>query len=153
MIKRKMSVIDLKSNGLTAILPLLRGRRITLNAGQTVFSQIMDFIPKHEFRQCVNRYRGHYQVKTFSCMDQYLCMAFAQLTYRESLRDIEAGLRSVPGKLYPMGIRSHVARNPLAKANENRDWRIYADLAHLLIRPARDLYVNDPWGLELDPTV
>jgi len=124
-----------------------------LNTGQTVFSQIMDFLPKHDFRQFVNHYRGHYKVKTFSCMDQYLCMAFAQLTYRESLRDIEACLRSVQSKLYHMGFRSAISRNTLANANEQRDWRIYADLAHLLIRQARELYAGEPTFSDLNQTV
>ena len=124
-----------------------------LNTGQTVFSQIMDFLPKHDFRRFVNRYQGHYKVKTFSCMDQYLCMAFAQLTYRESLRDIEACLRSGQNKLYHMGFRSVVSRNTLANANEQRDWRIYADLAHLLIRQARELYAGEPTFSDLNQTV
>lgn len=124
-----------------------------VNTGQTVFSQIMDFLPKHDFRRFVNRYRGHYKVKTFSCMDQYLCMAFAQLTYRESLRDIEACLRSVPSKLYHMGFRSTVSRNTLANANEQRDWRIYADLAHLLIQQARELYAGEAVFSDLNQTV
>lgn len=113
----------------------------------------MDILPKHEFRRLVSRYRGHYKVKSFSCMDQYLCMAFAQLTFRESLRDIEACLRSMQSKLYHMGIRSQVARNTLANANEQRDWRIYADLAHLLIQKARKLYADDPSFSEIDKTV
>ena len=98
-----------------------------MNQGKTIFSQVMDYLPMHEFRRCVNRYRGNYQVKSFSCWDQYLCMAFAQLTYRESLRDIETCLRSIPNKLYHMGFRGKVSRSTLAEANESRDWRIYAD--------------------------
>ena len=124
-----------------------------MNTGRIIFSQIMDFLPLHEFRKCVKRYRGHYKVQRFSCLDQFLCMAFAQLTYRESLRDIEVCLRSISGKLYHMGIRSAVARTTLAKANENRDWRIYADFAQVLIRTARKLYSNDGFGIELDQTV
>jgi len=121
--------------------------------GKTVFSQIMDFLPVHEFRKCIKRYRGNYKVKSFSCWDQFLCMAFAQLTYRESLRDIEACLRSMQNKLYHMGIRGGVSRNNLAHANENRDWRIYADFAQVLIHQARSLYVDDDFGVELDQTV
>jgi len=113
----------------------------------------MELLPKHEFRRFVNQYRGHYKVKSFSCMDQYLCMAFAQLTYRESLRDIEVCLRSVQSKLYHMGIRSTVSRNTLANANEQRDWRIYADLAQLLIRQTRELYADDPAFFEFDHSI
>lgn len=93
-----------------------------MNTGRTVFSQVMDYLPMHEFRKCVKRYRGNYKVKSFSCLDQFLCMAFAQLTYRESLRDIEACLRSRQNKLFHMGIRGGVSRNTLAHANETRDW-------------------------------
>jgi len=121
--------------------------------GQSIFSQLMDFVPLHEFRKCVQRYRGNYKVQSFSCLDQYLCLAFAQLTYRESLRDIEACLRAVQEKLYHMGIRGRVSRSTLAEANERRDWRIYADLAQVLIHIARDLYANDKFGAELDQTV
>jgi hypothetical protein len=124
-----------------------------MNVCQTVFSQLMEFVPRHEFRSCVDRYRGDYKVQSFSCWDQFLTMAFAQLTYRESLRDIEACLRSTPTKLYHMGIRGRVSRNTLAHANEVRDWRIYADFAQVLIRSARDLYANEPFGLELQQTV
>jgi len=113
----------------------------------------MDFLPLVEFRKCVARYRGHHKVKSFSCLDQFLCLAFAQLTYRESLRDIEACLRSRPTKLYQMGFRSRVSRNTLAHANETRDWRIYADFAKILIATARELYAQDPFGLELEETV
>ena len=105
------------------------------------------------FRQCVERYDGNYKIKSFSCWDQFLCMAFAQLTYRESLRDIEACLRATQPKLYHMGIRGKVSRNTLAHANEVRDWRIYADFAQVLIRQARQLYANDSFGIELDQTV
>ena len=121
--------------------------------GKTVFSQIIDFLPMYEFRKCVKRYRGNYKLKSFSCLDQFLCMAFAQITYRESLRDIEACLRSMQNKLYHMGIRGGVSRNNLAHANENRDWRIYADFAQVLIHQARNLYVDDDFGVELDQTV
>ncbi len=124
-----------------------------MNTGKTVFSQIMDFLPLYEFRKCVKRYRGNYKVKSFSCLDQFLCMAFAQLTYRESLRDIEACLRSMQNKLYHMGIRGGMSRNNLANANETRDWRIYADFAQVLIHQARSLYADDDFGVELDQTV
>lgn len=123
-----------------------------MNAGSTIFSQVMSFAPSHEFRRCVDRYRGSYKVKTFSCWDQYLCLSFAQLTYRESLRDIEACLRVADRKLYHMGIRGRVSRNTLAHANETRDWRIYADFAQVLIRTARELYVADDFGVELEQT-
>jgi len=108
-----------------------------MNTGRLVFSQVMDFLPLRTFRKCVARYRGNHKVKHFSCLDQFLCMAFAQLTYRNSLRGIEACLRSVKSKLYHMGIRARVSRSTLADANENRDWRIYADLAQVLIGTAR----------------
>jgi IS4 transposase len=124
-----------------------------MNAGQSIFSQLMDFLPAHEFRQCVARYQGDYKLKSFSCWDQFLCMAFAQLTYRESLRDIEACLRANQTKLYHMGIRGRVSRNTLANANSVRDWRIYADFAHLLIRQARALYRDDEFSLALQQTV
>jgi len=118
-----------------------------MNTGKTVFSQVMEFLPLHEFRKCVERYQGNYKVQSFSCMDQFLCMAFAQLTYRESLRDIESCLRSMRTKLYHMGFRGSISRSTLADANENRDWRIYADFAQVLIHTARDLYLNDPFGI------
>ncbi|HMD14377.1 MAG TPA: IS4 family transposase [Bacteroidota bacterium] len=121
--------------------------------GRTVFAQIMDFTPSFQFRQCVDRYNGNCKVKTFTCLDQFLCMVFAQLTYRESLRDIEACLRVAKSKLYHMGIRSTVSRNNLAHANEYRDWKIYADFAQVLIKIARELYANDDFGLELKQAV
>jgi len=124
-----------------------------MNVGQSIFSQLMDFLPAHEFRQCVARYKGDYKLKSFSCWDQFLCMAFAQLTYRESLRDIEACLRANQTKLYHMGIRGRVSRNTLANANSVRDWRIYADFAHLLINQARTLYRDDDFSLALAQTV
>jgi len=123
-----------------------------MHLGRTMFAQLMDFVPLYEFRQCVERYQGNYKVKTFSCWDQFLCMSFAQLTYRESLRDIEACLRATPSKLYHVGIRGTVARNTLAHANETRDWRIYADFAQVLIRIARALYVSEDFGVELSQT-
>jgi hypothetical protein len=113
----------------------------------------MDFIPRHEFKRCVARYRGHYKVQSFTCWDQFLCLAFAQLTFRESLRDIEACLRSIPGRLYHCGFRGRVSRSTLADANEHRDWRIYADFARVLIDRARVLYRDEDLGLELDQTV
>jgi hypothetical protein len=124
-----------------------------MNQGKTIFSQIMDFIPMYEFQKCVERYNGNYKIKTFTCWDQFLCMAFAQLTYRESLRDIQACLRVAQKKLYHMGIRGKVSRNTLANANLVRDWRIYADFAQVLILRARSLYANDDFGLQLEQTV
>jgi len=112
----------------------------------------MDFLPLSEFRKCVARYRGEYKVQKFSCLDQFLCMAFAQLTYRESLRDIEAVLRAAQPKLYHMGIRCRVSRSTLADANETRDWRIYADFAQILIAEARQLYAGEDFGVELEQT-
>jgi len=120
--------------------------------GQMIFSQLMDFLPKHEFDKCVRRYQGNYRVRKFSCLDQFRCMAFAQLTYRESLRDIETCLRAVQPKLYHVGIRGKVSRSTLADANETRDWRIYADFAQVLIGMARKLYAEDDFGLELQQT-
>jgi uncharacterized protein DUF4372/DDE family transposase len=124
-----------------------------MNTGRTVFAQLLDHLPSYEFQKCVTRYRGDYQQKTFSCWDQYLAMAFAQLTYRDSLRDIEACLRSMQGKLYHMGFRGNVARSTLADANESRDWRIYADFAQVLISAARPLYVHDPIGVDLEQSL
>jgi len=124
-----------------------------MHTGKIIFSQIMDFLPMHEFRKCVTRYQGNYYVKTFSRLDQFFCMAFAQLTYRESLRDIEACLRSMKSKLYHMGIRGKVSRSTLADANEKRDWRIYADFDQILIYIARNLYIDEDFGIELDNTL
>ena len=124
-----------------------------MNTPSTVFAQVMAFLPMHEFRKCVRRYRGDYKVKRFSCLDQFLCLAFAQLTYRESLRDIVSCLRTMKNRLYHMGIRSPVSRNNLAHANEMRDWRIYADFAHVLIAEARTLYRDEDIGLDLQNTV
>ena len=121
--------------------------------GQTVFSQVTGFLPQYKFRQCVNRYGGNYRARSFTCYDQLLCMAFAQLTYRESLRDIEACLRAQRRKLYHMGIRSNVSRNTMSNANKVRDWRIYADFAQSLIHTARKMYANEDFGVELDQTV
>ena len=122
-------------------------------SGQLIFSQIMDHLPMHTFRRCVHRYQGNRYVKSFTCLDQFLCMAFAQLTYRESLRDIEVCLRAHQDKLYHMGIRGSVSRNTLANANKMRDWRMYAEFAQALIRIARPLYADDDLGLDLDNTV
>ena len=113
----------------------------------------MDHLPRYEFQKCVSRYRGDHQQKSFSCWEQFLAMGFAQFTYRESLRDIEACLRSVGGKLYHMGFRSTLARSTLADANESRDWRIFADFAQVLIAVARPLYSDDPMGVELDASL
>jgi len=120
-----------------------------MNLGRTVFSQLISFLPDREFRRCVARYSGDYRLRGFSCWDQFLCMAFAQFTYREGLRDIEACLRSSPDKLYHMGIRGRVSRSTLADANESHDWHIFADFAQILIARARVLYAHDPFGVEL----
>ncbi|MGH9438915.1 MAG: IS4 family transposase, partial [Terriglobia bacterium] len=124
-----------------------------MNLGRTVFAQLLDFIPTYRFQLCVDRYQGNRYVKEFSCWDQFLCLAFAQLTYRESLRDIEACLRTQQSKLYHMGWRGTISRNTLAHANEVRDWRIYADFAQVLIGIARDLYRDEPFGEELSQAV
>jgi hypothetical protein len=124
-----------------------------MNLGRTVFSQIMEHLPESEFQKCVARYRGDSHLRGFSCLDQYLAMSFAQLTYRESLRDIEACLRSVASKLYHMGLRSKVSRTTLADANESHDWRIFADFAQVLIAIARPLYAGDPIGVDLDASL
>src|SRR5438445_2437347 len=121
-----------------------------MNTGKTIFSQLMEFLPAYEFRQCVERYDGNHKVQSFSCLDQFFCMAFAQLTYRESLRDIEACLRAAHTKLYHMGIRGRVSRNTLANANSVRDWRIYRDFGQVLIRMARPLYADSGFGVELN---
>jgi hypothetical protein len=121
--------------------------------GRLVFSQLMDFLPMRQFHQCVTRYNGDRYMKSFSCLDQFLCMSFAQLSYREGLRDIESCLRAMQNKLYHMGIRGNVSRSTLADANESRDWRIYADFAHVLIRMARDLYAGDEFEVDLDEIV
>ena len=124
-----------------------------MHVGKLVFSQVIEHLPMHTFRRCIARYQGNRYAKSFSCLDQYLCMAFAQLTYRESLRDIEACLRAHKDKLYHMGIRGRISRSTLADANERRDWRIYADYAQALIRTARPLYADEDLGLDLDNTV
>jgi len=124
-----------------------------MNTGKTIFSQVMEFLPMYEFHKCVERYHGERKILRFSCLDQYLSMAFAQLTFRESLRDIESCLRSMSGRLYHMGFRGKISRSTLADANESRDWRIYADLAMILIHRARELYINEPFGIDLGNTV
>ena len=124
-----------------------------MNEGKALFAQVMQFLPRWEFRKCVGWYQGARNLQTFTCMDQFLCMAFAQLTYRESLRDIEVCLRGNQSKLYHMGFRSRVARNTLANANQMRDWRIYADFAQVLIARARNLYVDEELGIELNNAV
>ena len=121
--------------------------------GRLIFSQVMDYMPIHTFRRCVQRYRGNRKIKHFTCLDQYLCMAFAQLTYRESLRDIETCLRAQRSKRYHMGIRSTISRNTLSNANKLRDWRIYAEFAQTLINTARQLYADEDLGVDLDQTV
>jgi hypothetical protein len=123
-----------------------------MNLGRSVFSQLVSFLPDREFRRCVARYDGDRRLRGFSCWDQFLCMSFAQLTYREGLRDIEACLRSSPDRLYHLGIRGKVSRSTLADANETHDWRIFADFAQVLIQRARFLYADDPFGVELAQT-
>ena len=122
-------------------------------AGSTIFSQLMDLLPWRRFQTCVSRYKGDYKVKTFKCTEHFRVMAFAQLTYRESLRDIEACLRTMGSKLYHIGIRSTISRNNIAHANETRDWRIYADFAQILINRAKVLYANEQLGADLKSTV
>lgn len=124
-----------------------------MHKGKLVFSQLTEFLSNHEFRKCVDRYKGNAYVKSFSCWDQFLCMTFAQLTYQKSLRDIETCLRSFKSNLYHMGIRGNVSRSTLAEANERRDWRIYADFAQILIHEARLLYQDEKFGVELNETV
>ena len=121
--------------------------------GRTVFSQVLDFLPRKSFRTCVKRYNGNYRVRSFSCYEQFLCMAFAQLTYRESLRDTVLCLRAMHNKLHNVGIQCKVAKSTLADANEKRDWHIYCDFAQVLIGQARKLYADDDFGLQLDETV
>lgn len=122
-------------------------------AGKLVFAQVMEHAPWHTFRRLVGKYRGDFNVRSFSCLDQFLCMAFAQLTYRESLRDIEACLGAQPTKLYHLGLRGNVSRSALADANEGRDWRIYFEFAQSLIGTARRLYAQEPIGVDLKDTV
>jgi hypothetical protein len=124
-----------------------------MQVGRTVFAQVMEHFPAYEFQKCVTRYDGDFGKRSFSCLDQFLCLGFAQLTYRESLRDIEACLRSVQGKLYHMGFRGRISRSTLADANESVDWRIYADFAQVLIATARPMYAEESLGFDLDGTV
>ncbi len=124
-----------------------------MHEGRFIFSQLMEFLPRHEYNKCVTRYRGNYRTRTFTCYDQFLCMAFAQLTYRESLRDVVTCLEVLKPKLFHAGIRGKVSRSTLADANENRDWRIYADFAQVLIAQARELYAEEDFGIDLDNTV
>lgn len=122
-------------------------------SGKLIFAQLMDFLPRHEFNACVRRYRGEYRTRSLSCRDQFLGMAFAQLTYRESLRDVETCLKALGSKLYHAGFRSSISRSTLADANERRDWRIYHDFAQVLINHARQLYAHEPLAVALEQTV
>lgn len=124
-----------------------------MNEGKLVFSQLIFFLPKRQFRRIVEKYQGNYGIKSFSCWDQLICMMFAQITHRESLRDIEICLRSFNKKLYHCAIRARVSRSTLAYANDKRDWKIYRDFASILIKEARSLYVDEPFGVELENTV
>lgn len=134
------------------MFPIQFGEDGLMNTGRLIFAQLLDFFPQHPFELCVRRYRGNRKVSRFSCRDQFLCMAFAQLTYRESLRDIETCLHSMRSKLYHVGFRGSVSRSTLADANEVRDWRIYADFAATLIARARQLYAQDSFGVDLEQT-
>lgn len=124
-----------------------------MNTPSTIFAQLMAHLPLPVFRRCVEKYQGHHKIKHFTCLEQFFCMAFAQLTYRESLRDIEVCLRAQQNKLYHMGLKSGMARNTLANANHSRDWRIFADFALVLINIARPLYIGEEFGVELNDTV
>lgn len=125
-----------------------------MNSGKTIFSQIMEFIPKHNFNKCVKRYNGNYRTRNFRCWDQFLCMSFAQLSCHESLRDINAYLNAQPNKLYHMGVRVNISISNLSRANEKRNWRIYADYAQVLISKALVLYHDDPdFLLDLNNTI
>jgi len=124
-----------------------------MHVGRFVFAQLMDHLPTYEFNKCVARYRGNSKFRGFSCLDQFLCLAFAQLTFRESLRDIEACLRAVESKVYHLGFRGKISRSTLADANEAHDWRIYADFAQVLIGIARPMYAHESLGFDLDNTV
>jgi len=133
-------------------LPRTKQSGDLMHSGKLIFAQLMEHLPEKTLARCVARYRGNHKIQSFTCQDQFLCMAFAQLTFRESLRDIEACLRSQTEKLYHMGIRGQVSRNTLANANATRDWRIYADFAQRLIGIARKLYINEPFGVDLANT-
>lgn len=124
-----------------------------MNQGQTIFAQIMSYLPRHSFRKCVDKYHGNYKVHSFNCWQQFLVMAFAQLTYRESLRDIETCLRAMQNKLHHVGLQSNISRSTIADANEKRDWRIYADFAYLLIKEAKELYRDENLFEELNETI
>ena len=124
-----------------------------MNTGKPIFAQLIDFLPIHHFRKCVKRYNGQSKVRSFSCWDQFLCLAFAQLTYRESLRDIEVCLRAVRSKLYHLGFRGQISRSTLADANEQRDYRIFADFAQVVIHRARKLYTDESFVAEIDGIV
>jgi Domain of unknown function (DUF4372)/Transposase DDE domain len=124
-----------------------------MHSGQLVFAQLMDFLPRHEFNTCVRRYHGHRRQRGFSCRDQFLCLAFAQLTFRESLRDIQTCLHALGPKLYHAGFRGQVSRSTLADANRVHNWRIYADFAQVLIGRARELYAGEPLSVDLKQTV
>src|SRR5437867_1867923 len=124
-----------------------------MHNGKLIFAQVMEFAPWHTFRRLIDKYHGDFNVRTFSCLDQFLCMAFAQMTYREGLRDVEACLRAQPSKLYHLGFHGHVSRSALADANESRDWRIYCEFAQALIRIARRLYAKESLGIDLAETV
>ncbi len=124
-----------------------------MNTGKTIFAQLLQYLPRYEFNKCIDSYNGHYKVRRFSCWDQLLCMSFAQLTGRESLRDIEVCLNSHRQKLYHMGFRGHVSRSTLADANERRNFRIYQDFAHILIKTARELYQGEDLALDLQQTI
>ncbi len=150
-LREKMSVTHLNSN-LSCGLPILQGK-VAMNSGQTVFAQLIEFLPKHVFRKCVLRYKGDYRCRKFSCRDQFLCMAFAQITYRESLRDIESCLRASSSKLFGLGIRGKISRSTLADANELRDHRIYEDFAMHLVTIAQGLYSAESWGRNLKRSV
>ena len=124
-----------------------------MDPGKLVFAQLMEFLPRHDFNACVQRYGGDRRPRGFSCRDQFLCLAFAQLTFRESLRDIETCLRSFQPKLYHAGFRGNISRSTLADANRTHDWLIFADFAQVLISRARKLYADEPMGVELEQTV
>jgi len=124
-----------------------------LNKGQTVLTEIMSYLPRHIFRKCVNKYQGNYKVRSFSCWEQFLVMAFSQLTYRESLRDIETCLRAMKNKLHHIGIQSNISRSTIADANEKRDYRIYADFALILINEAKELYKDEKLFGELNAAI
>ena len=147
MVTTKILLIDF--NSMPCYYDALTNKGASYEYRQDCFSQVMEFLPLYEFRKCVQRYQGEYKARSFSCMDQFLCMAFAQLTYRESLRDIESCLRFMRPKLYHMGFRGPISKSTLADANNQRDWHIYADFAQALIQRARKLYFNEPFGVEL----